>query len=218
MKLLLDFLPVFLFFIVVKLGDRNKEWAAAWLTHNLGFMVAGGVVGLKEAPTLLATVAMVVVAVLQIVVMKLLRKKIDKMLWFSLAVALVLGGLTVYFHDQDYIMWKPTVIYWVMAAGLLISDIIMRRYALRTMMNAADFELPENIWRNLSWAWVLFFVSMGALNRYVAVNYEDYWPDFKLWGGIGLMLVFTFAQSMYLVRHMPPAKPKDDKADAGVSQ
>src|SRR6218665_2523588 len=112
-------------------------------------------------------------------------------------------------------MWKPTVIYWVMGGGLFVSDIVMKRYVLRKMMSASDLDLPEAIWRNLSWAWVLFFGGMGVLNLYVAYNYsESTWVNFKMWGGIGLMLVFPWAQGVSLARHMPPAKPKD----AGVSQ
>jgi intracellular septation protein len=218
MKLLLDFLPIILFFAVFKWGDGNKELAGQWLTQYLGFMVAGGVVGAKEAPMLLATVAVAAISVLQIVIMKLLRKKIDTMLWVSLVTVLGLGALTIYFHSPTFIMWKPTVIYWAMGGGLLVSDIIMKRYVLRKMMSASDLELPEAIWRNLSWAWVLFFVGMGVLNLYVAYNFsESTWVNFKMWGGIGLMLVFTLAQGVYLARHMPPAQ-KDSKADAGVSQ
>lgn len=219
MKLLLDFLPIILFFAVFKWGEGHKELAGQWLTQHLGFMVAGGVVGPKEAPMLLATVAVVGISVLQIAVMKLLRQKIDKMLWVSLVTVVGLGALTVYFHNPDFIKWKPTVIYWAMGGGLLVSDLIMKRYVLRTMMSASDIDLPDAIWRNLSWAWVLFFLGMGVLNLYVAYTYdESIWVNFKMWGGIGLMLVFTLAQGVYLARHMPPAKAKDAEAGPGVSR
>ena len=125
MKLLLDFLPIILFFATYKWGDSHKDLAAQWMTQTLGFMVAGGVVGPKEAPTLLATVAVVAITVLQVVVLKALRRKVDTMLWVSLAVVVGLGALTVYFHDETFIKWKPTLIYWVMGAGLLVSDLVL---------------------------------------------------------------------------------------------
>lgn len=214
MKLLLDFLPIILFFATYKWGDGNKELAAQWMTHTLGFMVSGGIVGLKEAPTLLATVAVAALSIVQIVTMKILRKKIDTMLWVSVVIVLGLGGLTIYFHDETFIKWKPTLIYWVMGGGLLISDIILKRYVLRTMMSAAELEVPDAVWRTLSWAWVLFFASMGVLNLYVAYNYPtDTWVNFKMWGSLGLTLVFTLAQGVYLSRHMP-ALPDKAKTEA----
>lgn len=213
MKFILDFLPIVLFFVTFKWGEGHRELAAQWMTHYLGFMVSGGVVGPKEAPAMLATVAVAVLSVLQILILKGLGKKIDKMLWISLVVVLGLGALTVYFHNPIFIQWKPSVIYWVMGSGLFVSDILMKKYVLRTMMNAADLDVPERIWRHLSWAWILFFAGMGVLNLYVAFNYsESTWVDFKMWGSLGLMLVFTLAQGLYLSRHMPPL---EDKAKSG---
>lgn len=213
MKLLFDFLPIVLFFATFKWAEGHSELAAQWMTHYLGFMVSGGVVGVKEAPAMLATVAVAALSVIQIVVLKAMGKTIDKMLWISLVVVLGLGALTVYFHNDNFIKWKPSVIYWVMGGGLLMSDIIMKRYVLRTMMKAEDMSVPERVWRNLSWAWVLFFLSMGLLNLYVAFNFStSTWVDFKMWGSLGLMLVFTLAQGLYLSRHMPP----DDKPKPGT--
>lgn len=211
MKLLLDFLPIILFFATFKWGEGHRELASQWMTDYLGFMVVGGVVGPKEAPMLMATVVVAVFSVLQILVMKAMRKKIDTMLWVSLVIVLGLGALTVYFHSETFIKWKPTAIYWVMAGGLFVSDIVMKRYVLRTMMKAADLDVAESVWRRLSWAWIAFFAGMGVLNLYVAFNYSSStWVDFKMWGSLGLMLVFTLAQGVYLSRHMPPApdKPK----------
>jgi intracellular septation protein len=204
MKFLLDFLPIVLFFATFKWAEGHADLAAQWMTQYLGFMVSGGVVGIKEAPALLATVVVAAFSIVQIVVLKAMRKPIDKMLWVSLVVVLGLGSLTVYFHSDTFIKWKPTVIYWVMGAGIFMSDIIMRRYVLRTMMNANDMDVPERIWRQLSWAWVAFLVGMGLLNLYVAFNYStSVWVDFKMWGSLGLMLVFTLAQGLYLGKHMP---------------
>lgn len=211
MKILLDFLPIIAFFASYKWADGNSALVAAWLTQHFGAWVAGGVVGAKEAPTMLATLVVVVIAVVQVVAMKLMRKKIDTLLWVSLVIVLGLGGLTLYFHDETFIKWKPTLVYGAMAIGLFVSDIVLKRYVLRTMMQAADMDVPEAVWRHLSWAWIGFFVAMGVLNIWVAYHFStDTWVNFKMWGSLGLTLVFTLVQGVYLSRHMPemPAKEK----------
>lgn len=204
MKFLLDFLPLIIFFGTFKWGEGHRELASQWMTQHLGFLVDGGLVGPTEAPMLLATVAVVLVSVLQIAGLKLARRKVDTMLWISLVIVLGLGGLTLYFHSETFIKWKPTAVYWAMAVGIVISDLIMRRYVLRAMMKADDMGVPEAVWRRISWSWVLFLGGMGVLNLYVAFNFpSDVWVNFKVWGGLGLMLVFTLAQGVYLSRHMP---------------
>jgi len=201
MKFLLDLLPVILFFVSFKWADGHKEQAATWLTEHLGFAVSGGVVGVTEAPVLLATVVVVLATVLQIGTLKVLRKPVDKMLWASLGIVVVLGGLTLWFHDETFIKWKPTVIYWLMGAGLLVTEVILGRKMLRQMMGG-QIDAPDVIWRRLGWAWVIFFAAMGVLNLYVAFNFPlDTWVSFKMWGSLGLTLVFTLAQGVYLSRH-----------------
>ncbi len=215
MKFLLDFLPIVAFFASFKWAEGHKEMVSQWLTQNVGFLVSGGVVGPKEAPVLLATLIVIVISVLQVVITKVMRKPIDKMLWISLVTVVGLGALTVYFHSETFIKWKPSVIYWVMAGGLFISDIILKKYVLRAAMKAADVAVPDAVWRNLSWAWIAFFVGMGVLNLYVAFNYStDTWVDFKMWGGLGLMLVFTVIQGVYLSRHMDAADAAPSAKDA----
>lgn len=201
MKFLFDLLPVILFFVSFKWADGHKEQAATWLTEHLGFAVSGGVVGVTEAPVLLATVVVVVATVLQIITLKALRKPVDKMLWASLGIVVVLGGLTLWFHDETFIKWKPTVIYWLMGAGLLVTEVLLGRKMLRQMMGG-QIDAPDVVWRRLGWAWVVFFAAMGVLNLYVAFNFPlDTWVSFKMWGSLGLTLVFTLAQGVYLSRH-----------------
>jgi intracellular septation protein len=202
MKFIFDLLPVILFFASFKWAGGHKEQTAAWLTEHLGFAVSGGVVGLTEAPVLLATVVVIVATVLQIAILKALRKPVDKMLWASLGIVVVLGGLTLWFHDETFIKWKPTVIYWIMGAGLLVAEVILGRKVLRQMMGG-QIDVPDGVWRRVGWAWVAFFAAMGVLNLYVAFNFPlDTWVSFKMWGSLGLTLVFTLAQGLYLSRHM----------------
>jgi intracellular septation protein len=204
MKFIFDLLPIFLFFVSFKWAEGRKAEVADWMTQHLGFMVSGGVVGLTEAPVLLATVVVIAGTLAQVITLKLLRKPIDKMLWVGLAVVVVLGGLTLWFHSELFIKWKPTIIYWLMGVGLLIGEVFMKRDVLSQMMGG-QISAPDAVWRRLTWAWVTFFLSMGVLNLYVAFNYStDLWVTFKMWGTLGLLLVFTLVQGVYLSKHMEP--------------
>ncbi len=202
MKILFDLLPIFLFFASFKWAEGHKAQVAQWMTEHLGFAVSGGVVGLTEAPVLLATVVVIVGTVLQIAILKALRKPVDKMLWAGLVIVVVLGGLTLWFHDETFIKWKPTIIYWLMATGFLITEIVLGRKMLAQMMGG-QVDAPDAVWRKLGWAWVAFFAGMGVLNLWVAFNFPtDTWVSFKMWGSLGLTLVFTLIQGLYLSRHM----------------
>ncbi len=202
MKLLLDFLPIILFFGTFKYAESHKDRAAAFASDHLGFLVSGGVVGATEAPVLLATVVVIVATLAQVIFLLARGKKIDTMLWVSLTLVVLLGGATVYFHNEDFIKWKPTVLYWAMALGLWASATLLGKNMLRNMMGD-QVKLPDPVWRRLNYAWITFFVGMGFLNRYVAVNYPtDTWVNFKLFGGMGLMVVFMLAQGFYLSRHL----------------
>ena len=210
MKLLFDFLPILLFFGTFKYTESHKEWAAAFATEHLGFLVAGGSVGIAEAPVMLATVVVVIASLAQVGWLKARGKKVDLMLWISLGLVVVLGGLTVWLHSETFIKWKPTGLYWAMGLSLLISQTLMGKNLLKLMIGE-QMQLPEVVWARLGFAWVAFFAAMGVLNLWVAYNFStDAWVNFKLFGGIGLMLLFTLAQGLYISRHLPD----DDKTPA----
>lgn len=210
MKLLFDFLPILLFFGTFKYTESNKEWAAAFATQHLGFLVAGGQVGTAEAPVMLATVVVIIASLLQVGWLKARGKKVDMMLWISLALVVVLGGLTVWLHSETFIKWKPTGLYWAMGLSFLVSQFLFGRNLLKLMLGE-QLQLPAPVWARLSLAWVAFFAAMGVLNLWVAFNFATAtWVNFKLFGGIGLMLLFTLAQGLYISRHLP----EDDTATA----
>ena len=205
MKLLLDFLPILLFFGTFKYTESHKEWAAAFATEHLGFLVAGGTVGSTEAPVMLATVVVVIASLVQVAWLKARGKKIDLMLWISLALVVVLGGLTVWLHSETFIKWKPTGLYWAMGLSFLISQTLLGKNLLKLMIGK-EMSLPVAVWQRLGFAWVVFFAAMGVLNLWVAYNFStDTWVNFKLFGGIGLMLLFTLLQGLYISRHLPQA-------------
>ena len=204
MKILFDFLPIALFFGMFKFAESNKDWAAATATEWLGFMVSGGVVGSSEAPVLLATVVVIVATFGQILWLKARGRKVDAMLWVSLGLVTVLGGATIYFHSENFIKWKPTVLYWVMGGALLVGQLVFRKNGIKSLMSA-QMVLPDPVWRIVNLSWVGFFTVMGFLNLWVAFNFStSTWVNFKLFGGLGLMMVFVLAQALYLNKHIKP--------------
>ncbi|OYY66187.1 MAG: septation protein A [Burkholderiales bacterium 28-67-8] len=209
MKLLLDFLPIFLFFGTFKYAESHKDWAAAFASEHFGFIVSGGVVGVKEAPVLLSTVVVIIATALQVAWLVARGRKVDMMLWVSLALVVVLGGATIWFHNENFIKWKPSVLYWTMALALWASAALFGKNLLNKLMGE-QVKLPDAIWARLNWLWCGFFTAMGLINLYVAYNFStDVWVNYKLFGGMGLMFAFMIGQGLYLSRHI-----EDDGSDA----
>ena len=202
MKLLFDFLPIALFFGMFRYADGHKDWAASLATDWLGMLVVGGVVSPAEAPVLLSTVVVILATLAQVLILLVRGKRIDAMLWVSLALVVVLGGATIYFHNENFIKWKPTALYWVMGSILAGGQLLFKRNLIKSLLGA-QMELPENVWTVVCWSWVAFFAFMGCLNLWVAFNFSTAtWVSFKMFGGLGLMLLFVVAQAAYLGRHL----------------
>jgi intracellular septation protein len=160
----------------------------------------GGQVIASQAPILLATLVAIIATAGQVGYLLARRRKVDKMLWISLAIIVVMGGATLLLRDTRFIRWKPTVLYWAFAVVLLVSDLLLKKNLVRTMMQE-QMTLPAPIWRRLNLSWVGFFVAMGILNLYVAYSFsESVWVKFKLFGTTGLMVVFVVAQALMLSR------------------
>ncbi|MDR2093187.1 MAG: septation protein A [Azoarcus sp.] len=197
MKLLLDLLPVIFFFGTYKIAgfypDESFALAARWL---------GDDIPKDQAPILIATFIAIVATALQIGIVWLKHRKVDRMLWVSLIVIATLGGATLAFHDATFIKWKPTAFYWLFGLVLLVSGTLFQRNLIKRMLEA-QIRLPEPIWSRLNLAWALFFVLLGVLNLYVAYHFsEDAWVNFKLFGCTALILVFSLAQGLYLSKHV----------------
>jgi len=196
MKLLFDLLPVILFFISFKIAGGHKESALA----SLQILPGADSIGLEQAPILLATVVVMVATMAQIAWVYFRHGKVDKMLWISLMLVMFFGSMTLAFHDEAFIKWKPTVLYWVLAASMLFS-LLLRKNPLGLMLGA-QIKLPELIWLRINVAWILFFILLGCLNLYIAFNFStDTWVNFKLFGGMGLMFLFIIAQGIYMMRY-----------------
>jgi intracellular septation protein len=129
-------------------------------------------------------------------------RKIDLMLWVSLALVVVMGGLTIWLHSETFIKWKPTLLYWVMAGALLIAWLGWRKNLIRALLGE-QLTLPDSVWQRLNFAWASFFALMGALNLWVAYSFSTpTWVNFKLFGIMGMLIAFAIAQGMYLSRYM----------------
>ena len=195
-KFLFDLFPLILFFAAFKIAGSDPEQANAFA------LAVGYQADIKQIPILIATAIAIVATFVQIGWVWMRHGKVDTMLWVSLGLIVVFGGATLWLHDATFIKWKPTVLYWLFAITLLVSDYVFNKNLISAMMKG-QVKLPSPVWRRLNWSWVLFFVSMGVLNLYVAFNYsESTWVNFKLFGFMGLMLVFIVLQGIMLSKHM----------------
>lgn len=156
----------------------------------------------KFAGIYVATAVAIAVTMLQIGWAWWRHRKADTLQWVSLGVIVVFGGATLLLHDETYIKWKPTVLYWLIALGLLISQHGFRKNPMKAVLGQ-QMELPETVWPWVNAAWAGFFALMGGLNLYVARSFStDIWVNFKLFGFAGLMLVFVVAQALLLARYV----------------
>ena len=212
MKILLDFLPIVLFFATFKYAESHKDWAASFASDHLGFLVSGGKVGPEEAPVLLATLVVILATLAQVIFLKLRGRKVDLMLWVSLVLVVTMGGIPIWLNNATFIKWKPSVRYWIMGLVLFVSQTFMHKNLLRSMMGD-QLTLPEAVWKRINLWWVLFFMGMGFLNLFVVYNFStSTWASFKVFGTTGLILVFTLAQGLYLNPYLsgPSANPNDE--------
>jgi intracellular septation protein len=204
MKLLFDLFPVILFFATFKYYGSNPEGAAALA----GSLLGSAVLDVKQAPILLATVVVIVATMAQIAWVHFRHGKVDKMLWVSLALVTVFGGMTLIFQDETFIKWKPTILYWVFAGSMAFAALVLKKNPIKAMLGE-QLTLPDPVWGKVNLSWIAFFAFMGALNLFVAFNFPtDTWVNFKLFGGMGLLLLFVLGQGLMLSKYV------EEKIDA----
>jgi len=217
MKFLSDFFPVLLFFAAYFIGERNAVQAQEWAARLLGGIVRDGLIPPEQAAILLATALAIVAITIQLVVMLALRKKIGIMQWTTFVIFLGFGGATIYFHNDSFIKWKPTVLYWLFGVVLLVSNTFFKRNLIRQMMEPGGLLLPDPIWRQVNLAWIGFFSIVGVVNLYIAFNFSrDTWVSFKAFGLTGLTFAFAIGQALLLSRHM--STPEDAGEQANVNK
>lgn len=177
MKFLFDLFPVILFFVAFKI----------WGIFT-------------------ATAIAIVATVGQIAWVGYKHRKVDMTQWLSLGLIVFFGGATLLLHNETFIKWKPTVLYWLFAVALLISANFFNKNLIQSAMGK-QVTLAAPLWSKLNWAWIVFFSGMGLLNLYIAFNFStDVWVNFKLFGGMGLLIAFILLQGVWLSRHVqePP--------------
>ena len=206
LKFLFDLFPIILFFIAYEFGEKNPDLANSILL-TLGVHLEGA----TKPGVFLATLVAIAATFIQLGWAWFKYRKIDTMLWVSLVLITVFGGLTLVLHDETFIKWKPTVLYWIFALSLGLAPLLFERNLIRLMMEK-QLSLPDAVWTKLNLGWAGFFAFMGVANLYVALNYStDAWVNFKMFGSLGLMLVFVIGQTLYLSRHMDAAEQEEKK-------
>ncbi len=174
MKFLFDFFPILLFFIAYKVWDI--------------FVATGVAIG---------------ATFLQVGLFWFKHRRFERMHLITLALIVVFGGLTIALRDETFIKWKPTILNWLFAVAFLGSRFIGNKPLVQRMMES-NFSLPDPVWRRLNLIWFIFFTAMGAVNLYVAFTFDTAtWVNFKLFGMMGLTVLFVIAQAFYLARHIP---------------
>ncbi len=182
MKLLFDLLPVILFFAAFKLK---------------GIFVATGVA--------------IAASVLQIGWMFVRRKKVDPMMWASLGIIAVFGGATIILHNETYIKWKPTILYWLMGAVLVGGQVFFKKNGMKGLLGK-QMVLSDKAWNAMNLSWGIFFAVIGCVNLIVAYSFStDTWVNFKLFGIMGCIFVFAIVQSMILGSKQVGGKVEEEK-------
>ena len=195
MKFLFDLFPVILFFITYKLTSHGEKGAACLVSSNHN-------VSLLQEPILIATAVAIAAAFLQVGWLLIRGHKVEKMLWASLGIILVLGSATLYFRNPTFIQWKPTLLYWLIGAFMAFSTLALKKNPIRQVMEE-QISLPDTVWGKLNFAWIVFFIVAGAANL-LAMHFLDCdgWVSFKVYGLIGLMFIFAIGQALALSRYV----------------
>lgn len=172
MKLLFDLFPVILFFVAFKFQGIYAATAVA-----------------------------IAATVVQVGYVLARGRKVSNMQWMSLVIIVLFGGATLLLRDETFIKWKPSVLYWL-AGAVFLGGLAFRTNLVKAVMSEG-ITLPEHAWTKLCVAWGVFFLFKGTLNLWVAYTFStDTWVNFKLFGGMGLMLLFVVAQAFFLARHV----------------
>ena len=195
-KQFIDFIPLILFFIVFKLEPRDVELAGQTFPF-------GGIFS--------ATAMLIISSVLVYGTLFALNKRLEKSQWITLLGCLFFGGLTLAFQSETFLKWKAPVVNWIFALAFAGSHFIGQQPLIKRVMGHA-VSLPDPIWTKLNIAWVVFFIVLGATNLFVAFTFQSSWVHVKVYGSLGMTLLFLIGQGVYLSRHMqdqPAQSPEE---------
>lgn len=209
MKLLFDFFPIALFFAVFKIAEVFQQQSFELVRKYMSGLISGGTIKPDQGPIMIATAVAVAAATLQILYVKLKGRKVDPMLWVTFLIISVFGGLTIYYHNENFIKLKPTIIYGVFGVVMLLSQFVFKKNLMREAMEE-QIKLPDPVWHKLGVAWIVFFAVLACLNLLVAfVLFKDNtaaWVNFKVFGMLGLTFAFFLGQTVVLAKYMEDEK------------
>jgi intracellular septation protein len=209
MKFLFDFFPILLFFGTYKIAGMYESASFQLATRLVGRFVSGDGLKPDQGPIMMATIVAILAAVVQIGYVKARGRKVDLLLWISASVITIFGCLTIYFHNDDFVKWKPTIIYWLQAAAFLVALLVFKKNLVRETMES-QISLPDQVWDRMCKIWIIFFLAIGAVNLFVAfVMFKGNtaaWVNFKTFGLTGLLIAFIVGQTLYLAKHIEEEK------------
>jgi intracellular septation protein len=184
MQFILEYAPIILFFAAYKLKDIY-----------------------------FATGVAIVASILAIAYAWFVTKKVTSMQWLSLGIIVVFGGATLLLHDETFIKWKPSALYAALGLTLLFGKLVMKRDWVGVLFKQANIEAPAAVWTRVTWAWIVFFTFMAALNGYVATNFSlDAWVNFKVWWAMGIFFAFTIGNVLLLARYISDAPAASERS------
>lgn len=147
------------------------------------------------------TGAFMVASVVALLVSKWRLGKVSPMLWFSTALVVGFGSLTIFFGDPTFVQLKPTIIYTSFGV-LLLGGFFTGRALLKVLLEAAFEGLNDAGWLKLSRNWGVFFLFLAGLNEVLRAQMDfEGWLWAKLWVFLPLTFLFTFTQIPMLLRH-----------------
>ena len=147
-----------------------------------------------------ATLVLLIGIVIQVCLEYLIEKKVSKKTKIILGISLLFGGSTIFFRNEEFLFWRPTVISWSFTVLLLSFELFSGKNLLKLIMGKAII-LPDNVWKILSHGWSLGFFISGLLNIIIAYNFTiDFWVSYKLFGGFLITLAYLIIMMIYLRR------------------
>jgi intracellular septation protein len=193
MKQIAEFIPIALFFIVYQFDGQSVS-LLGWTYHFDGIYSA--------------TAVLMIATVLQVVLTFALTRKIEKRLMWLTAAVLIFGGATLFFHNQMFIQWKPTIFNWALALAFGLSQFIGDKNLMQRTLGS-QIHLPKPVWTRLNLLWTANFLIVGGLNLFVAYGFsESTWVSYKMYSAIGFTLALTILTAVLISPHL-----KEDTAE-----
>lgn len=205
MKSLLDFVPLLVFFGGYYGAKQWPDLAETFINVMLGLFGLAGPLPADQLDMACATQLAMLATLAQVGILIAWRQKVDKILWITLVIVVVMSVATLIFHDPAIIKWRSTVLDWLFGLILLGGEVLFGKNLIRSMLGA-QIDLPDNVWRHLNFSWIGYFALSGVLNLIVAARFsEETWVNFNMFGGPVLTVLFMLGQGFYMSRFMEPS-------------